>query len=249
MIRIDGRAPNQLREVKITPNFMEYAEGSCLIEMGKTRVICTATVENKVPPHVYGTGKGWITAEYSMLPRSSSQRIVRDGVRGKIGGRSHEIQRLIGRSLRAVFDLDRFGERTVILDCDVIQADGGTRTASITGAFVAMGLAMERMRSTGKINIQPLKDYVGAVSVGVVEGAPVLDLCYLEDAQAEVDMNVVLTGSGDFVEIQGTAEHKPFSMDALFEMHDLAAQGIRQLIQVQRDILKLEITPPEPATS
>lgn len=245
MIRIDGRAPNQLREVKITPNFMEYAEGSCLIEMGKTRVICTATVENKVPPHVYGTGKGWITAEYSMLPRSSNQRIMRDGVRGKIGGRSHEIQRLIGRSLRAIFDLDRFGERTVILDCDVIQADGGTRTASITGAFVAMGLAMERLRANGKINIQPLKDYVGAVSVGVVEGAPVLDLCYLEDAQAEVDMNVVLTGSGDFVEIQGTAEAKPFSMDALFEMQDLAAQGIRQLIALQRDLLKLEIKPPE----
>jgi ribonuclease PH len=244
VIRIDGRAPNQLREVKITPNFMEYAEGSCLIEMGKTRVICTATVENRVPPHVYGTGKGWITAEYSMLPRSSSQRIMRDGVRGKIGGRSHEIQRLIGRSLRAVFDLDRFGERTIILDCDVIQADGGTRTASITGSFVAMALAMERLRKNNKLNIQPIKDYLAAISVGVVEGAPVLDLCYMEDAQAEVDMNMVLTGSGDFVEIQGTAEAKPFSMDAFFEMQDLAAQGIRQLIQVQKDLLKLEITPP-----
>jgi ribonuclease PH len=176
VIRIDGRAPNQLRPVKITPNYLDYAEGSCLIEMGKTWVICTATVENRVPPHVYGTGKGWVTAEYSMLPRSSAQRIMRDGVRGKIGGRSHEIQRLIGRALRTVFDLDRFGERTVILDCDVLQADGGTRCASITGAFVALGLAMDRLRRAGKLNIQPIKDYLAAVSVGVVERAPVLDL-------------------------------------------------------------------------
>lgn len=245
MIRIDGRAPDQLRPVKITPHFIDYAEGSCLIEIGKTRVICTASVENKVPPHVYGSGKGWITAEYSMLPRSSSQRIVRDGVRGKIGGRSHEIQRLIGRSLRAIFDLERFGERTVILDCDVIQADGGTRCASITGAFVALGLAMERLRQNGKMTIQPLKDYLAAVSVGVVEGSPVLDLCYLEDAQADVDMNVALTGSQEFVEIQGTAECHPFSMDTLIDMHDLAAKGIRELMAIQREVLKLEIKQPE----
>lgn len=245
VIRIDGRAPNQLRPVKITPNFLDYAEGSCLIEIGKTRVICTATVENKVPPHVYGTGKGWITAEYAMLPRSSNQRIVRDGVRGKIGGRSHEIQRLIGRAMRSVFSLERFGERTVILDCDVLQADGGTRCASITGAFVALGLAMEKLRQNGKMNIQPIKDYLAAVSVGIVEGTPVLDLCYLEDAQAAVDMNVALTGSDEFVEIQGTAESKPFSLEALLEMHRLANEGIHQLIQLQKDVLKLEIAPPQ----
>jgi ribonuclease PH len=243
MIRVDGRAADQLRPVRITPHYMEYAEGSCLIEVGKTRVICTATVENRVPPHVYGSGKGWITAEYAMLPRSSQQRIQRDGMRGKVNGRSQEIQRLVGRALRTIFDLDRFGERTVILDCDVIQADGGTRCASITGAFVALGLAMQRLRETNKLNIQPIKDYLGAVSVGMVENAPVLDLCYLEDAQAATDMNVVLTGSGDFVEIQGTAEHEPFSLALLLEMHRLAAQGIHELIALQRDLLQLEFAP------
>ena len=247
MIRVDGRAPNQMREVKITPDFLENAEGSCLIEVGKTKVICTATVDNRVPPHVHGTGRGWITAEYAMLPRSSSQRIVRDGVRGRIGGRSHEIQRLIGRTMRTVFDLKRFGERTVILDCDVIQADGGTRCASVTGAFVALGLAMERLRQQNKMSIQPLKDYVAAISVGIVESAKVLDLCYLEDAQAEVDMNVVLTGAGKFVEIQGTAESEPFAFDELCELHTLADEGIAQLIQMQREILKLEIPDPDPA--
>ena len=240
MIRIDGRAPNQLREVKITPHYLDYAEGSCLIEVGKTRVVCSATVENRVPPHVFGTGKGWITAEYSMLPRSSAQRIVRDGVRGKIGGRSHEIQRLIGRSLRAIFDLDRFGERSVILDCDVLQADGGTRCASVTGAFVALALAMEKLRRENTLNIQPIRDYLAAVSVGVVEGSPVLDLCYLEDSQAGVDMNVVLTGSGDFVEIQGTAEEKPFSLATLGAMQALAAEGIAQLVAKQREVVSLE---------
>jgi ribonuclease PH len=247
VIRIDGRAPDQLRPVIVTPHFIDYAEGSCLVEMGKTRVVCTATVENKVPPHVYGSGKGWITAEYAMLPRSSAQRIVRDGVRGKVGGRSHEIQRLIGRAMRTIFDLDRFGERTVILDCDVLQADGGTRCASITGAFVALGLAMEKLRQNGKLNIQPIKNYLAAVSVGIVEGAPVLDLCYLEDAQAEVDMNVALTGNDEFVEIQGTAEARPFSLAALLEMHRLAAGGIHQLIEVQKNVLKLDITLPAPA--
>ena len=243
MIRVDGRSPDQLREVRITPDFIEYAEGSCLIEIGRTRVLCTATVDNRVPPHVYGSGQGWITAEYAMLPRSSQQRIVRDGVRGKIGGRSHEIQRLIGRSLRSIFDLKRFGERTVILDCDVIQADGGTRCASITGAFVALALAMERLRRDKKLSIQPIRQYLSAVSVGVVEGTPVLDLCYLEDAQAQVDMNVVMTGDGRFVEVQGTAESEPFTAETLMEMQRLAAIGNEQLIARQRELLKLEIDP------
>ena len=241
MIRIDGRQADQLRPVRIEPGYIEHAEGSCLIEDGKTRVICTATVENRVPPHVYGTGSGWITAEYSMLPRSSAQRIVRDGVRGKIGGRSHEIQRLIGRSLRAIFDLKRFGERTVIIDCDVIQADGGTRCASVTGGFVALALAMERLRRDNRLGIQPLKDYVAAVSVGIVEGAPALDLCYLEDAQAEVDMNVVLTGSGKFVEIQGTAEAQPFDAGQLAAMQALALGGIEQLVRAQQQVVPLQL--------
>jgi ribonuclease PH len=240
VIRVDGRKANQMRPVTITPHWVEPAEGSCLIEVGKTRVICTATVENRVPPHVHGTGRGWITAEYAMLPRSSHQRIVRDGVRGRIGGRSHEIQRLIGRTLRTLFELGRFGERTVILDCDVIQADGGTRCAAITGSFVALGLAMERLRNDGKLSNQPLKDYVAAISVGITEGSAVLDLCYLEDAQAEVDMNVVLTGEGKFVEIQGTAETQPFSFEMLAEMQGLAAEGVAQLIEQQREILHLE---------
>lgn len=247
MIRVDGRSPDQLREVRITPDFIEYAEGSCLIEIGRTRVLCTATVDNRVPPHVYGSGQGWITAEYAMLPRSSQQRIVRDGVRGKIGGRSHEIQRLIGRSLRSIFDLKRFGERTVILDCDVIQADGGTRCASITGAFVALALAMERLRRDKKLSIQPIRQYLSAVSVGVVEGTPVLDLCYLEDAQAQVDMNVVMTGDGRFVEVQGTAESEPFTAETLMEMQRLAAIGNEQLIARQRELLKLEIAPIDPS--
>lgn len=241
MIRVDGRRPDEMRPVSITPHVLDCAEGSCEIRVGKTRVICTATVDNKVPPHLIGAGTGWVTAEYAMLPRSSAQRNVRDGVRGKIGGRSHEIQRLIGRSLRTVFDLKRFGERTVILDCDVIQADGGTRCASITGAFVALGLAMQRLREEKKLSIQPLRDYVASVSVGITEETPVLDLCYLEDSQAETDMNVVLTGSGDFVEIQGTAESKPFSFSELTEMQRLAALGIGQLVELQREILNLDL--------
>lgn len=237
MIRVDGRSTGELRPVRITRDYMEYAEGSVLIEVGKTRVICTATVDNRVPPHVFGTGKGWLTAEYAMLPRSSAQRIQRDGVKGKISGRSHEIQRLIGRALRTVFDMDKFGPRTMIVDCDVVQADGGTRTASITGAFVAVGLALERLRKEGKVNIPLLRDYVAAVSVGVVEGAPVLDLCYLEDAQAHTDMNVVLTGQNKFVEIQGTAESEPFGDDELAQMLDLARSGIHQLIDRQKEAL------------
>lgn len=241
MIRIDQRLPDEMRPVVITPDFIDTAEGSCLIEVGKTRVICTATVENRVPPHVHGSGRGWVTAEYAMLPRSSQQRIQRDGVRGRINGRSQEIQRLIGRSMRSIFDMKRFGERTLILDCDVIQADGGTRCASITGAFVAAGLAMERLRVDRQLSIQPLNDYIAAVSVGIVENTPVLDLCYLEDAQAEVDMNVVLTGHDKFVEIQGTAESNPFSRDQLNQLQDLAVLGIRKLVEVQKEFLGLEL--------
>ena len=237
MIRVDGREPDQMRPVRIQPDYLEFAEGSVLIEVGKTRVICTATLENRVPPHVYGTGKGWLTAEYAMLPRSSPQRIQRDGVRGKISGRSHEIQRLIGRCLRTIFDMDRFGERTMLIDCDVLQADGGTRTAAITGAYVALGLALKRLRKEKKVNVNLLKDHLAAISVGIVEGQPVLDLCYLEDAQAEVDMNVVLTGEDKFVEIQGTAETGPFDQDQLGKMTDLARSGARQLIEIQKEIL------------
>jgi ribonuclease PH len=247
VIRVDGRAPDQMREVRITPNFLDYAEGSCLIEIGKTRVACSATVDNRVPPHVHGSGRGWITAEYAMLPRSSQQRIVRDGVRGKIGGRSHEIQRLIGRSLRAIFDLKRFGERTVILDCDVIQADGGTRCASITGAYVALALALAALRRDRKLSCNPLRQYLAAVSVGIVESVPVLDLCYLEDAQAHVDMNMVMTGDGRYVEIQGTAEAEPFSAQTLERMQALAAGGIGELVARQKDLLQLEFDPPDTA--
>ena len=243
MIRIDQRLPGEMRPVVITPDFIGTAEGSCLIEVGNTRVICTATVENRVPPHVHGSGRGWVTAEYAMLPRSSQQRIQRDGVRGRINGRSQEIQRLIGRSMRSIFDMKRFGERTLILDCDVIQADGGTRCASITGAFVAAGLAMERLRLDRQLSIQPLNDYIAAVSVGIVENIPVLDLCYLEDAQAEVDMNVVLTGRDEFVEIQGTAESNPFSRDQLNQLQDLAVLGIRKLIEIQKEFLGLNLEP------
>ncbi len=231
MIRVDGREPNQMREMRITPGFMENAEGSALIEIGKTRVICTATVENRVPRHLEGAGKGWLTAEYSMLPRSSSQRIARE--RNGVKGRSQEIQRLIGRSLRTIFDMDKFGSRTILIDCDVLQADGGTRTASISGAYVALALALEKLKVERKVTTELLKDSVAAVSVGVVEDQAVLDLCYLEDAQAEVDMNVVLTGRGDFVEIQGTAETQPFGAKRLEEMLQLARTGAAQLQELQ----------------
>lgn len=235
-IRIDGREAGQLREVRIHPGFMENAEGSALIEIGKTRVICTATVENRVPRHLEGSGKGWLTAEYAMLPRSSSQRISRE--RDGVKGRSQEIQRLIGRSLRTIFDMDKFGARTILVDCDVLQADGGTRTASVTGAYVAVALALERLKVERKVTTELLKDSVSAVSVGVVEGRAVLDLCYLEDAQAEVDMNVVLTGQGDFVEIQGTAETQPFGAQRLEEMLQLARTGAEQLRGIQLEALK-----------
>jgi ribonuclease PH len=239
-MRVDGRKIDQLRDVKITPDVLVHAEGSCQIDLGLTRVLCSATLDNKVPPHLIGRGQGWVTAEYAMLPRSSKQRIVRDGVRGHVGGRSHEIQRLIGRSMRAVTDLKTLGERTFIIDCDVLQADGGTRTAAITGGFVALGLAMKRCVERGQMSRVLLKDFMAAVSVGVVEGRAALDLCYLEDAQAETDMNVVMTRAGQFIELQGTAEQDPFSQDQLLEMLGLARQGILELVEKQKEALGIE---------
>ncbi len=239
-MRVDGRLPEQLREIRIIPNVLVHAEGSCQIELGLTRVLCSATLDNKVPPHLAGQGQGWVTAEYSMLPRSSKQRIVRDGVRGYVGGRSYEIQRLIGRSLRAVADLRALGERTFIIDCDVIQADGGTRTAAITGGFVALALAMKRLIEQGQMGRVLLKDFMAAASVGIVEGRAVLDLCYLEDSQAEVDMNVVMTSSGRFIEVQGTAEKDPFSLEQMNELLNLARAGILELIQKQKEVTGIE---------
>lgn len=238
MTRVDGRKPGQLRPVKITRNFNKYAEGSVLIEVGDTKVICTATVEDRLPGFrkLESLG-GWVTAEYGMLPRSTGVRTLREAAKGRIGGRTHEIQRLIGRSMRAVVDLEALGERTVLLDCDVIQADGGTRTASITGAFVAMADALNRLVVEGHIPVLPVKDFMAAVSVGVVNGVVIVDLCYAEDSAAEVDMNVVMTGAGRFVEIQGTGEEASFSRDQMDEMLDLAAGGIELLINYQREVL------------
>src|SRR5574341_161887 len=208
-MRVDGRKADEFRKIKITRNYIKTAEGSALIEMGDTRVICTATVENSVPPFLRGKGTGWVTAEYAMLPRSSGQRIQRE--RGKVGGRTHEIQRLIGRSLRSVVDLGALGERSVLIDCDVVQADGGTRTASITGAYLALVDAVRHMKKQGMITSMPVKDYLAAVSIGIIDGTPMLDLCYVEDSAASVDMNLVMTGTGKIVEVQGTAEGDPFS--------------------------------------
>ncbi len=237
-VRPDGRAPDKLRRVRIIRGYMKHAEGSVLIEMGDTRVICTASVEEKVPPFLKGTGTGWITAEYAMLPRSTQTRIIRDAVKGRINGRSQEIQRLIGRALRAVVDLEKLGERTVWIDCDVVQADGGTRTAAITGAFIALYDAMEYLVRTGAIKENPITDYLAAVSVGIYKGTPILDLNFEEDSNAEVDMNVVMTGSGKFVEIQGTAEKRPFDKETLDRLLALAAKGIRELISFQKRILE-----------
>ena len=234
-VRPDGRLAGQMREVKISRGVNKYAEGSVLIELGDTRVICTATVEDRVPPFRQGTGAGWVTAEYGMLPRSTGARTPRDTVRGK--GRTQEIQRLIGRSLRAVVDLAALGERTVILDCDVLQADGGTRTASITGAFVALVEALWRLVEQGAIGKLPVKDFVAATSVGRVNGELVLDLCFEEDAAAEVDMNVVMTGSGELVEVQGTGEEASFTREELMAMLDLAAGGIARLVELQKAAL------------
>ena len=236
-MRNDGRHADQLRTIKITPDFISQAEGSVLIELGKTRVICTATVDDGVPNFLKGSGKGWVTSEYGMLPRATEERTPREAARGKQTGRTLEIQRLIGRSLRAITDQEALGERTVFLDCDVIEADGGTRTASITGAFVAFALAIERIVAAGMLKNSPLIDSVAATSVGIVDDLALLDLCYEEDARAEVDMNVVMTGSGDFVEIQATAEGRPFAGSEMQDLLALAAAGIRRLYDAQREIL------------
>jgi ribonuclease PH len=233
MTRVDGRAPDELRPVRMTPGFMPYAEGSCLIEMGNTKVICAATVDDGVPRWMQGTGRGWVTAEYGMLPRSSTERIPREVNKGRPSGRTQEIQRLIGRSLRAVTDMEKLGERTIWIDCDVLQADGGTRTASITGSFVALSLAFAK-----KIGDDlPLLDSVAAISVGIVEGLPCLDLNYVEDSTAQVDMNVVMTGSGKIVEVQGTAEHGAFTRAELDIMLDLGTKGIKELTALQEQAL------------
>ena len=236
-MRSDGRGPNQMRPVKITPNFIPHAEGSVLIEIGRTRVICTATIEEKVPPFMRGSKKGWITSEYSMLPRATESRTPREASTGKKSGRTQEIQRLIGRSLRTSADLDRLGERTIWVDCDVIEADGGTRTASITGAFVAMVQAMNSLVDDKAIESVPLRSWLAAVSVGIVDGTPLMDLNYEEDSSAEVDFKVVLTDAKEFVEVQGTAERQPFSRQHLDELLALAEVGITELIEAQRQVL------------
>ncbi len=236
--RNNGRLYDQLRDVRITPGYTKYAEGSVLIEMGATKVICTASVDERVPMFLKNTNKGWVTAEYSMLPRATESRTAREQGRNTLSGRTQEIQRLIGRSLRAVVQFNRMGERTIYLDCDVIQADGGTRTASITGAFVALVLAFRKLYENGKIASPiPVTDYVAAISVGILQGQTLLDLEYTEDSKADVDMNIVRTGSGHFIEIQGTAESKPFNQEQMNQMIELANVGIQQLIEKQREIL------------
>src|SRR5213594_3660276 len=236
-MRSDQRPANQLRNTVMTPNYLMHAEGSVLIEAGHTRVICTASVEDRVPGFLRNTGKGWVTAEYGMLPRATSTRMQREAASGKVGGRTQEIQRLIGRSLRSVTNMAALGERTIWIDCDVIQADGGTRTASITGAFVALALALEKLRERDVIRTVPLSDYVAATSVGIVDGEALLDLAYDDDSRADVDMNIVKTGDGRFIEVQGTAEAIPFGRDALNTLLDLADLGITQLIERQRAIV------------
>lgn len=236
-LRADGRSADELRPVVITPHFTHYAEGSVFIQMGQTWVICTASVEERVPPFLRGSGRGWVTAEYGMLPRATDTRMARESGRANQSGRTQEIQRLIGRSLRAVVELDKMGERTIIVDCDVIQADGGTRTASITGGYLALVLALRQMLDKGLIAQLPVRDYLAAVSVGLVQGQPLLDLNYDEDRRAEVDMNVVCAGDGRFVEIQGTAESRPFTSEEFDQLLQLAQRGIKALIERQRSIL------------
>ncbi len=238
MKRIDGRNYNELRPVKITPGFQSFAEGSVIIEVGKTVVVCSATVEDKAPPFLRGTGTGWVTAEYAMLPRATASRTTRDSVTGRISGRNQEIQRLIGRSLRAVTDLSQLGERTIILDCDVVQADGGTRTAAITGAYIALYQAIYNMSRMGLVNNLFMSQAVAATSVGISKGRLLLDLNYDEDSSAEVDFNVIMTSRSDLVEVQGTAETKPFSRRQMDEMLDLAEAGINRLFEIQQNIIK-----------
>jgi ribonuclease PH len=235
MTRHDGRAPGDLRPVRLTRNYIRHAEGAVLVEVGATRVVCTASIEDRVPPFLRNSGRGWVTAEYGMLPRSTNTRTSRE--RAGAGGRTQEIQRLVGRSLRAVVEHAKIGERTVTVDCDVIQADGGTRTAAITGGFVALADALQTLRASGKLLIDPLRDLVAATSVGVVAGTPVLDLDYAEDSTAAVDMNVVMTGTGRFVEVQGTAEQTPFDLAELQGLLALGRQGIERLVALQRQAL------------
>jgi ribonuclease PH len=235
--RIDGRRPDDLRPILITPDFIRHADGSVLIEVGETRVICTATVEESVPQFLRDSGRGWVTAEYGMLPGCSTTRIPRESARGRVGGRTHEIQRLIGRSLRAVIDLAALGSRTLWIDCDVIQADGGTRTASVTGSYVALALATRRLRGRGVIGSDPLRNSVAAVSVGIVDGELLVDLCYAEDSKADVDMNLVMTGDGRFVEVQGTAEAHPFSAEQLAQLTRMGADAIAALTVRQQAAL------------
>ena len=238
MSRNDGRAPDQMRPVILEPGFMANAEGSCLVKMGNTQVICTATVEDNIPRWMQGKGLGWVTAEYSMLPRSSSERISREVNKGRVSGRTQEIQRLIGRSLRAVTDLTVLGERSIIIDCDVLQADGGTRTASITGGYVALAHAIAGLRESGELKTDPLHTSVAAISVGIIDDVTLLDLNYEEDSNAEVDMNVVMTGTERFVEVQGTAEGAVFDRKRLDEMIDVAATGIKQLTSLQQEAVE-----------
>ncbi len=233
-LRTDGRAPDRMRPVKIQPGFLLTAEGSALIEVGNTRVLCTASVEETVPQFLRGSGKGWVTAEYGMLPRSTTTRTPREVSRGRPSGRTHEIQRLIGRSLRGVCNLAALGERTIIVDCDVLQADGGTRTAAITGAWVSLAIAARQLVDFRMVKSNPLRDRVAAVSVGLLDGTPLLDLCYDEDSRAEVDMNVVMTGAGRFVEVQATAEQTAFDDEQLASMLGLARHGIGELLEAQR---------------
>lgn len=237
MMRPNDRKNDEMRKVKISPGFIKHPNGSVLIEAGDTRVLCSAMIEDKVPSFLKGTGSGWITAEYSLLPSSTETRTPREAARGKVTGRTSEIQRLIGRSLRAVVDLTKLGERTIWIDCDVIQADGGTRTASITGSFIALGLALQKMKAEGILESIPVNDYVAAISVGILDGVPILDLEYVEDSQADVDMNVVMTGKGKFVEIQGTAENEPFDRNQLDALLQLAEKGIQELITLQKSVL------------
>lgn len=235
-MRFDGRNDNELRQVKIQRNYLKYAEGSVLIEVGNTKVICAATIEERVPPFMKGTGEGWVTAEYSLLPRSTQTRNAREASKGKVTGRTHEIQRLIGRALRSVVDLKALGEKTIWIDCDVIQADGGTRTASITGAFVALVDAINTIY-TDNTKTFPVRDFLAAVSVGAIDTGVILDLCYQEDSNAVVDMNLVMTSTGQIVEIQGTGEKRPFSKEEMAQMMEYAEKGINELIEYQKDIL------------
>lgn len=239
-MRPDRRQNNEIRPVKVQRNFMNTAEGSVMIEVGKTKVICTASIEDKVPPFLKDQKRGWITAEYSMLPRATQTRMQRESSIGRISGRTHEIQRLIGRALRSVIDLSALGERTIWIDCDVIQADGGTRTAAITGAYICLSDALKYALRKGLIEKVPIKDYLAAISVGIVNGEPLIDLCYEEDSQAEVDMNIVMTGSGRLVEIQGTAEGTPFSMATLDNLIKLAEVGIKRLIELQKRLIDVD---------